>query len=122
VNWLAQLQTVAALSPSPESLVLDSWAGSLAFSGVRFDHKQTTWSTVGETNIVVEGEAATRDIADALRAALIDTDGMRTTTTGADAAGGKRLPAGFTYRLQGLTKAAAPSAQPSAGKAQEAGS
>ena len=55
--------------------------------------------------IVVDGEAKDRRVADVLRAALVKSDRYRTASSGADGAGGRRLPYGFTYRLTTDAKA-----------------
>jgi hypothetical protein len=102
-EWLPRMQEIAALSPSPEQLVFSSWSGSLEFPGVAFDDKTGQWHARGEVALAVDGEAASREVADTMRASLVRSEQYRTSTTGAETTAGKRLPAGFAFRLVGDT-------------------
>ncbi|MHC4948895.1 MAG: hypothetical protein ACYTG1_11630 [Planctomycetota bacterium] len=106
VSWLAHADHLATLSPPPRGVVLDSFTGSLRFDGVDYDRSERRWSAPAGITIVLDGEARDRRTADRFRAALVDTDLYTTSSSGADAGGGRRLPVGFTYRLR--TDAAAP--------------
>ena len=64
------------------------------------DKKTGRWSAPRQLTIVIDGEALDRNTADAFREALTRNPVYTTSTTGADATGGKRLPFGFTYRLR----------------------
>jgi Tfp pilus assembly PilM family ATPase len=82
------------------AIVLDSWQGSQQFRGVRFDRRSSEWSAPMQISINVSGEARDRATADAFREKLVRTDVYATSSTGPDAAGGRRLPHGFAYRLR----------------------
>jgi Tfp pilus assembly PilM family ATPase len=100
-SWLDHLLALQAITPAPPKAVLDGWTGALEFRGVEFDPKRKAWSAPREITIVIEGEAADRLTADALRDALVQAASYETSSSGSDAAGGRRLPFGFTYRLRG---------------------
>ena len=103
-QWLDHLRVLRELSPPRDRVVLDGWRGDLDFRGVEYDHRATgdepKWRLPLEVTIIVEGEAQDRATADALRAELVRTELYTTSSTGADRAGGRRLPFGFTYRLR----------------------
>jgi hypothetical protein len=73
---------------------------------VTYDTRSARWAADRQTTIVIEGEARDRATADAFRESLTQNSIYTTSTTGADARGGKRMPFGFTYRLR--TRAPAP--------------
>ena len=100
VEWLDHATALAALSPAPDSVVLDKWTGTLKFRGVQYDHKADVWSAPREISIVLDGEARDRQTADAFRAALVSSNLYTASSGGVDAQGGRRLPYGFTYRLR----------------------
>lgn len=101
-RWLDHLSYVASMGATRRKLVFDGFTGTLDFRGVEYDEERpqdSRWFAPADLTIVVEGEAADRSIADALREALVQSDIYTTTSSGADAPGGRRLPFGFTYRL-----------------------
>ncbi len=117
VDWLDHMEALATFAPSPELLVLDEWSGVLDFRGVAYS-QAGGWTAPKGLRITVEGEARDREIADAFRAALVESDLYTTSSTGADREGGRRLPVPFTYTLrtdQGQVPGAA-SAAPSPGE------
>jgi hypothetical protein len=115
VRWLVHAAYVATMVPAADQVVLDSWTGSLDFPGVRFDRENKSWSTPRLLTITVDGDARDRTVADAFREALVGTELYNTSSTGSDAESGRRLPFGFTYRLE--TAADAPEAAPLLGGA-----
>ena len=115
VEWLSHAAYVSTMAPGPEEIVFDSWTGSLDFSGVEYDRRKKTWSSPRQITIVVDGDAHDRVAADAFRAALVGTDLYDTRSAGADAETGRRLPFGFTYRLE--TDADAPGVETRLGEA-----
>lgn len=58
------------------------------------------WTSSTDVRIVLEGEAKTRAIADALREQLIADSRFNTTTSGSDTRGGERLPYPFGFLLR----------------------
>ncbi len=100
VDWLEHAAALVELLPGPESIVIDEFTGTLNFRGVTFDHKTKQWSADRDIVIVLDGEAAGRQVADAFRAALVDSNLYRTSSSGTDSEGGKRLPFGFSFRLE----------------------
>jgi Tfp pilus assembly PilM family ATPase len=99
-DWLEHLSYVATLTPSSDRVVLDSWTGTLVFSGVKFDKKTKKFSAPKEIRIVVEGEAADRVTADDFRGTLVETESYDISTAGPDAETGRRLPWAFQYNLR----------------------
>jgi Tfp pilus assembly PilM family ATPase len=98
-DWLGHLQYLTSVAPPPQRLVFDQWSASLDFRGVRYENG--SWSAPASLRVSVEGEAADRATADAFRDALVRTDVYAARSSGADAAaGGRRLPAAFTYALE----------------------
>jgi hypothetical protein len=100
VDWLEHAEYLSRLSPPPDRIVLDSWTGTLDFNGVKYDRAPNKWSAPHHVTIVIDGEARDRETADAFREALVRNSVYTTSTTGADAKGGKRMQFGFTYRLR----------------------
>jgi hypothetical protein len=98
-DWLEHFGTLVGIAPPAADLVLDQWAGVLEFRGVRYDRK-AGWSAPKGIRITVDGEARDRATADEFRAALVASDLYTTGSSGADAAGGRRLPCSFTYTLR----------------------
>jgi len=107
-DWLDHLGYVVSMTPPADHVVLDSWTGTLAFGGVKFDRKTSRFSSPREIRIVVDGEASDRMTADAFRGLLVDTESYDISTTGADARSGRRLAWSFQYNL-GTRDAAPPS-------------
>jgi hypothetical protein len=71
------------------------------FSGSEIEYgKNGTFDATPELRFVVDGEAKDRGVADALRDALVREKGYTLGSTGADARGGRRLPAPFAYTLR----------------------
>jgi hypothetical protein len=98
-DWLEHLTYLAELAPSTERVVLDTWNAAAAITPVQYNRRSREWSAPGLFNIVINGEAVDRATADALRDRLVLAEAYATSSTGADAAGGRRLPYGFNYRL-----------------------
>ncbi|MHC4415607.1 MAG: pilus assembly protein PilM [Planctomycetota bacterium] len=105
-DWLDHLAYIAALAPPSDRLVLDAWAGSLTFGGVKFDRQSRRFGAPRQIKIVLEGEAADRATADSFRGALVDLDAYQISTTGPDTKSGRRLSYSFSYHLR--TTAGAP--------------
>ncbi len=99
-DWLDHLSYIVTMTPPADRVVLDSWTGTLAFGGVKFDRKSKVFSSSKEIRIIVDGEAADRMTADAFRGLLVDTASYDISTTGADAPSGRRLPWSFQYNLR----------------------
>jgi hypothetical protein len=100
VDWLQHASYLTTIAPAPGQVVLDQWNGTLQTHGVQYNKKSDKWSAEEEMTIVLDGEALTRETADAFRENLVQTSIYTTSTTGADKMGGKRLPYGFMYRLR----------------------
>jgi hypothetical protein len=115
VDWLGHADYLSRIAPGPEQVVLDRWTGTLATNGVQYDRKSRTWTAPRQVTIVIDGEARNRETADAFRETLVQNSLYSTTSTGADARGGKRMPFGFTYRLRTQSDAPGVSASPSIG-------
>ncbi len=98
-DWLEHLAFLTTLKPDAERVVLDGWNANASISNVEFNRRSREWSAPGQFNIVINGEAIDRATADMLRDGLVRTAVYATSSTGADTAGGRRLPYGFTYRL-----------------------
>ncbi len=105
-KWLEHLRYIATMAPPSDRVVLDSWTGTLNFSGVKFDRKTRQFAAPKEIRIVVEGEAADRVTADGFRGTLVETESYDIITAGPDARSGRRLPWAFQYNLR--TSDAAP--------------
>jgi len=99
-DWLEHLGYIVSMTPPADRVVLDSWTGTLAFGGVKFDRKSKEFSSSREIRIVVDGEAADRMTADAFRGLLVDTASYDISTTGADTRSGRRLAWSFQYNLR----------------------
>lgn len=97
VDWLGHLTFLQTRLPDPNQVVLNEWAGTMRFNGVRYDRRGRTeaekWSVPREITISLAGEARTRELADAFRASLVTTRDYTTRPSGPDTAGGKRFPA-----------------------------
>lgn len=98
-DWLEHLRYLKELAPGPDQVVFDTWDGNANISQVQFNRRSREFSVPGTFTISVNGEAVDRSVADELREKLVRTKAYSTSSTGADAAGGRRLPYGFTYRL-----------------------
>lgn len=105
VDWLKHASYLSEIAPPPEQVVFDSWTGTLSFPGVTYDAKTGKWAATQEMVIVIDGEALDRKTADGFRDTLMQNPVYTTSTTGADAIGGRRMPFGFTYRLRSLVPA-----------------
>jgi hypothetical protein len=121
VDWLAEIEKLASLAPGTSVLVLDGWSGSLDFPGVDYS-RDGDWSAPHSMRITLEGEAADRATADAYRDSLVETE-YTTSSSGADAAGGRRLDHGFTYTLKSdaLVTEAVTGAAPAGAQAENGG-
>lgn len=114
VDWLKHAKNLSTIAPNTDQVVLDSLSGTLESPNVSFDKKTGRWSVDDRITIVVEGEARDRVTADSFRDALTHSSIYTTSTTGADTKGGKRMPIGFTYRLQTKVGSPAPPASAAA--------
>lgn len=114
VDWLAHLEYLRDRLPTtPDRLVLSEWSGSLRDPRVEYDGTpgpgREPWIAPREITVVVEGEAASRELADRFRAALVESKEYRVQPTGAETAGGRRLPApSFPFNLTLRTNALDP--------------
>ena len=100
VDWLEHLKYLAELAPGRERLVLNTWTGVFEFGGVEWDRSSQEWSSSSAIRISVGGEARDRATADIFRESLVANELYRTSSSGADAQRGRRLPYGFTYTLR----------------------
>ena len=105
-DWLKHASHLASMSPPPDRVVFDSWSGTLKPGKIEFNKSNGKWASSQDVTIVLDGEAATRETADAFRESLVQTSIYNANATGAETAGGKRMPFGFTYRLR--TRAGSP--------------
>jgi len=111
-DWLAHLDILRRFAPDPSVVVLDGMTAQ--FSGVEIEYgKNGTFDATPELRFVVDGEAKDRGVADALRDALVREKGYTLGSTGADARGGRRLPAPFAYTLRTSELVPASSKEPS---------
>ena len=100
VQWLDHLAMLETFLPASGPLILERWAGTLESGPVRYDKDaDDKWSLTRRVSIIVDGEADQRMTADTLRERLVTAEVYRVSSSGADAAGGRRLPIGFTYHL-----------------------
>jgi len=125
-NWLEDFISIKQLLPGPGEVVLDKVDATLEFSGVKWERPRSAnsgggaaagsaaegtaprWQSAAEVRIVLEGEARTRAIADALREKFIADSRFSTTTSGSDARGGERLPYPFGFLLRAQRSDVAP--------------
>ena len=107
-DWLAHLDTLRRFAPDPSSVVLDAMTAQLSGTEIEYS-REGTFVATPELRFVLDGEAKDRALADGLRDALVREKGYTLGSTGADARGGRRLPAPFAYTLR--TADLAPRAQ-----------
>jgi len=100
VDWLGHALALHELSPGPGAVVLDEWTGAATTRGIEFDARGNAWSAPLAISIVLDGEAVDRRTADEFRAALVSANRYAASSSGADVEGGRRLPVGFTFRLE----------------------
>ena len=86
-------------APDPSRVVLDGFQGTLLVSSVRFDDKKK-FTTDSEVRIQVSGESRNRETIDVLRNTIVENDGYRLRSTGAETTGGKRLDVPFAFQLR----------------------
>lgn len=98
-DWLAHLDILRRFAPDPNAVVLDGMTAQFSGSEIEYG-KNGTFDATPELRFVVDGEAKDRGVADALRDALVREKGYTLGSTGADARGGRRLPAPFAYTLR----------------------
>lgn len=98
-DWLAHLDILRRFAPDPSVVVLDGMTAQFSGSEIEYG-KNGTFDATPELRFVVDGEAKDRGVADALRDALVREKGYTLGSTGADARGGRRLPAPFAYTLR----------------------
>lgn len=125
-QWLTHIDALRRFAPDPTVIVLDSLSAQL--DGAEIDYVDTSKSSASgaggfalqakpELRFVLDGEAADRTTADALRDALVKEKGYTVSSTGADARGGRRLeyPFAYTIRTADLGPKAADGASPPKG-------
>ena len=117
-DWLAHLDALRRFAPDPSSVVLDAMTAQLSGTEIEYS-REGTFVATPELRFVLDGEAKDRALADGLRDALVREKGYTLGSTGADARGGRRLPAPFAYTLRTADLApraqeASPSAPPTA--------
>lgn len=114
VDWLEHLEFLHNRLADARNVVLDNWSGSLRFRSVEYDGRasdpQDRWTAPHEILVTINGEAQSRREADAFREALVDDEFYTATPTGADTAGGDRLP--FPFRLTLSTRDLSPRQSP----------
>jgi len=98
-DWVEDLLHLKELMPEPGQVVADTIVLSLENPGVSW-HRERGWSSRMDLRVSLEGEAATRTVADAFREALVQDERFVATTSGSDARGGRRLPFPFGYVLR----------------------
>jgi hypothetical protein len=98
-DWLAHLDALRRFAPDPSSVVLDGLSAQLSGTDIEFSTDRRFVSTP-ELKFILDGEAKDREVADALRDALVKEKGYTLGSTGADARGGRRLPYPFAYTLR----------------------
>jgi len=83
------------------SLVVDEVSGVFDWEGVDAPRKEGVkdWSVVTSRRLIVEAEAASREVGEAFRESWIDDPDWEVATSGADKEDGHRLPFGVTIRL-----------------------
>ncbi|MCE2883892.1 MAG: hypothetical protein LW806_03190 [Planctomycetaceae bacterium] len=109
-DWLAHLDALRRFAPDPSSVVLDAMTAQLSGTEIEYS-REGAFVATPELRFVLDGEAKDRALADGLRDALVREKGYTLGSTGADARGGRRLPAPFAYTLR--TADLAPRAQES---------
>lgn len=108
-RWLDHFDALRRFAPDPSQVVLDSLDAQLELTNIAWvDSGKTTLAkdkrfsmqATPTLRFVLDGEAANRPTADALRDALVAEKGYTLNSTGADARGGRRLPYPFAYTLR----------------------
>lgn len=79
--------------------LLDTMQGSLDAGTIRYG-RDGSFEVDPQIRIVLDGESADRASGDALRDFIVADDRYQLRSTGADAAGGKRLPIPFSFQLR----------------------
>ncbi len=102
-GWLDHALAVDAMLASVDAgdgkPLLDTMQGSLDAGTIRYA-RNGTFEVDPQIRIVLEGESADRSTGDALRDFIVADDRYQLRSTGADAAGGKRLPIPFSFQLR----------------------
>ena len=99
-DWPAHLATIVERLPAVREAVFDGVSGSLSIDDADFDRNKKTFDVQAGLRLDVEGETATRESANALRAAFVADRLWEIRSTGADTDGGRRLPIPFAFRLE----------------------
>jgi hypothetical protein len=99
-DWMSQLVAFREFAPDPETVVLDSFTGSFLVEPVRYDAAGKFFSVGSEVRLQLSGEARDRDIANALRESIVDSERFLLRSTGAESLGGDRLPVPFSFQLR----------------------
>lgn len=115
-NWLEHALAVesfvaAVQAGGDTTVVLDTLQGSLDPGSVRYG-RDGSFAFAPEVRIVLEGESADRAVGDSLRDLIVGDQRYQLRSTGADAAGGKRLPIPFSFQLRTSEPAAEPEGSP----------
>lgn len=92
----SMLESVGGEDGTP---LLDTMQGSLDVGTIRYA-RNGAFEVDPQVRIVLEGESADRAAGDALRDLIVADDRYQLRSTGADAAGGKRLPIPFSFQLR----------------------
>ncbi len=102
-GWLDHALAVEAMLESvgdgDGKPLLDTMQGSLDAGTIRYG-RNGAFEVDPQIRIVLEGESTDRASGDALRDFIVADDRYQLRSTGADAAGGKRLPIPFSFQLR----------------------
>lgn len=101
-GWLDHALAVEAMLESvggDSKPLLDTMQGSLDVGTIRYA-RDGSFEIDPQVRIVLEGESADRAAGDSLRDLIVANDRYQLRSTGADAAGGKRLPIPFSFQLR----------------------
>ena len=107
----ADLGAVLIAVGPPGDVLLDDVVLSLDMNAVDAPRgtAPTKWTLPWSERVTIEAEASSRDQAEALRSRLARTEPWVVTTSGADAADGRRLPNDMTLRLDRVSSSETPS-------------
>jgi hypothetical protein len=115
--WLDHALAVGSMLPEPGIAVVDRLQGALEIGPVRFE-RDGSFVADRQVRLVLDGEALDRAAADSLRDRIVGDSRYQVRSTGADAAGGKRLPISFTFQLRSASPAPEEASEESAAKAE----
>ncbi|MBM4107007.1 MAG: hypothetical protein FJ257_12150 [Phycisphaerae bacterium] len=98
--WLDHAMAIRGFLPEGDEVLIDGMQGTLTATPVRYE-RGGKFVADGQVRLVVEGEAVDRAAADELRDRIVEDRRYQLRSTGADAAGGRRLPIPFSFQLRG---------------------